>query len=134
MATKKTSKKTSKETEGSSEEKPKLEKMSQTHAMVEEEQATPRTLDQVWGDTGVGGKYKTLDEVVYRKQLGHMSKSDLKAHATSIGLMPVDNVRLLQDRLIREFKLHVSSYARPLATSNEVHISHEVRDILEEGK
>jgi hypothetical protein len=131
MATKKTSKK---KVTASSEEKPKLEEMSQTHGMLEENKTTPSTLDQVWGDTGIGGKYRTLDLLIYKKELGHMSKSDLKAHATTIGLMPVDNVNLLQDRLIREFRLHVSSYAKPLSTSNKVDISKEVRDILEEGK
>ena len=126
-----------KKKKAASKAKTKVKEMNQTHGMVEEEaekEFQPSTLDQVWGDTG-SGRYKTLDFRVYQKKLDDMSKSDLQAHATSLGLIPIDNSRMLRQRLEREFKTHISKYQKPAETKGEMEpISEEVRKILSEGR
>ena len=115
----------------------KLVELNQTDGMAlpePNEKYEPSTLDQVFGDDGVS-RYKTLDEQVYGDVLNNMSKSDLKNEAVRVGLLPIDNVQQLRGRLLREFKVHVSSYRRPtLNNQASTEVSDEVRKILEEGK
>jgi len=117
----------------------KLKNMSQTHGKDESIQPKfePRTLDQVWGDTGLG-KYKTFDESIYRERLDNMAKTDLQAHATRVGLVPIDNRSTLTQRLMREFKKHVNSFkptniniSKPIAKDS---LPLGVRKTLDEGK
>jgi hypothetical protein len=119
----------------SSEDKPKKEIQHQTHGMVEEEAKTePSTLDQIWGDTGLG-KYNTLDLSVYEKKLSDMGKSDLQSHANSIGLIPIDDSSMLRQRLVREFRKHVAKYGKPLQSSNEEPaVDPKIQKILSEGR
>ena len=64
-----------------------------------------------------------------------MTKTDIMAHATKIGLIPVDNRELLQQRLVREFRRHVASYNKPLGKLNtNTGVSAEARKILSEGR
>jgi len=106
--------------------------MSQAHGKVES--VEPTTLDQIWGDTGLT-KYNTLDEKEYEGQLDNFTKSELQAHATKVGLIPVDNRETLKTRLIREFNKHTSSYKKPpMKASKQVKLSTEVKKILSEGK
>jgi len=86
----------------------KIKELKQTHGKVEK-LAQYSTLDQILGDTGIG-KYKTLDEAVYQKQLNEMNKSDLQSHAVEIGLIPVDDRETLETRLLREFRAHAVQY------------------------
>ena len=114
--------------------KKKLENLSQTHGK-EENGVQPTTLDQIWGDTGLW-KYKTMDSEEYTDYLKNLNKSDLQAHATKMGLVPVDNRDTLTQRLVREFKKHVSAYTTPTHKdpTADGKVSEEVRKILREGK
>lgn len=110
----------------------KVSDLHQTHGKVEEFE--PSTLDQVWGDDGFT-VYKTLNEKEYLEKLDEMAKVDLQAHATKVGLIPTDNVMLLREKLLKEFRRHVSLYRRPKATKEkQINLSKEVKDILGEGK
>tara|TARA_B100000131_G_C18089785_1_gene601701 strand:- start:963 stop:1349 length:387 start_codon:yes stop_codon:yes gene_type:complete len=113
--------------------KSKLDSLSQTHGKQDKYQ--PTTLDQVWGDTGMS-KFGTMDEEDYEKRLGNMTRSDLFAHATEIGLVPVENLDNLKKRLLAEFQLHVSEYRRPLSTDDGTsqEIPDKIKKILSEGK
>ena len=109
-----------------------LENLSQTHGKVEE--FRPTTLDQIWGDQGTW-KYNTMDEMEYRGVIEGMPKSDLVAHATKIGLIPIDDRNMLVQRLITEFRRHVTAYRSPAVDSKESgEISEEAKKILEEGR
>ena len=117
----------------------KLKKMSQTHGKDESAKPKfePRTLDQVWGDTGLG-KYKTFDEGKYKDKLDNMAKTDLQTHATKVGLVPIDNRSTLTQRLMREFRKHVNAFkpssvkaSKPIAKDS---LPQEVKRILDEGK
>jgi len=106
--------------------------MSQTHGKVETYQ--PTTLDQIWGDSGLS-KYGTMEEDVYANQLKDMNKADLQAHATKVGLVPVDDRERLTKRLMHEFKLYVSAYRHPAAKATaKTPVSPEVAKILSEGR
>ncbi len=128
MPRKKTSKSAAKASK-----KNKLESLSQTHGKQDKYQ--PTTLDQVWGDSGMS-KFGTMNEEDYEKQLGNMTRSDLFAHATEIGLVPVENLDNLKKRLLAEFQLHVSEYRRPLSTDDGTsrEIPDKIKKILSEGK
>jgi hypothetical protein len=114
-------------------------KITQTHGKVEKENDfVPTTLDQIWGDTGMQ-KYKTMDPTKYESDLRTMAKVDLQAHASRVGIVPVDNREVLSLRLIREFKKHVSLYKFPQnktlgkMTSRD-QLSAKAKRILDEGK
>jgi hypothetical protein len=108
--------------------------MKQIHGK-KEKASKPTTLDQIWGDTGLW-KYNTMNLDEYSDQLQEMTKTDLQAHATKIGLIPVDSREMLSQRLVREFRRHVSSYEnRPeTSTGTADDISTEVKKILSEGR
>ena len=115
-----------------------LKDMSETDGMAIEEspKTEPSTLSQVWGDDGTS-LYKTMDIDVYEQVLDNMSKSDLKNEATRVGLLPIDNMQQLRARLVREFKVHVSSYKRPESKGNPqnpLDVPDSIRKILEEGR
>ena len=125
-------KKTAKKTTAKAAKKPtKLNQMSQAHG--KEEKYTPTTLDQIWGDDGMG-KYKTLDAAEYEEQIRMMSKSELQHHSTQVGLIPVDNRETLTVRLVREFRRHVASYRQPAQRKKKPKaVSSEAMKILKEG-
>ena len=94
----------------------------------------PTTLDQIWGDNGLT-KYGTMDEDEYANQLKEMTKSDIQAHATKVGLVPVDDRERLVKRLMHEFKLYVSAYRHPSTTPPvQPNITPDVAKILSGGR
>ncbi len=94
----------------------------------------PTTLDQVWGDTGIS-KYNTLQETEYTERLNSYNKSDLQAHAISVGLVPVDDRDRLTQRLVKEFRKHANNYRIPQTETNvSSKISPEIKKILDEGR
>ena len=134
MAAKKNIKKTNKSKKASETPKKKRSMKSLSQAHGKEETTQPTTLDQIWGDTGLT-KYNTLDEEEYGGQLDNFTKSELQAHATKVGLIPVDNRETLKTRLVREFNKHTSAYRKPATKpSKAIKLSTEVKKILSEGK
>jgi hypothetical protein len=124
-------KKETKSTRASQKKRASLNDLSQAHG--KEEEVQPTSLDQIWGDTGVG-KYKTLNRDEYETQLSDMNKSDLQTHATKVGLVPVDDAGLLRKRLLREFSKHVSAYKVPQKNVGDKRMSKAASKILGEGK
>ena len=94
-----------KKTTSRAKKKRSTKSLSQTHGK-EEKKTRPTTLDQIWGDTGLS-KYGTMDEAAYAEEISSMSKSDLQAHASTVGIIPIDNREMLSQRLIREFRKHI---------------------------
>ena len=116
-----------------------LESLSQTHGK-DEEKVIASTLDQVWGDDG-NWRYGTLNLDEYQKELVAMAKVDLQNHATKVGIIPIDNRGMLQQRLVREFQKHVSTYtasAIPLQNKENQEegdkVDPEIKKILSEGR
>jgi hypothetical protein len=109
----------------------KMDSMSQTHGQVEKTQ--PTTLEQIWGDEGLG-KYKTKDKEEYQTQLNEMNSTDLQKHATTVGLIPVQNREILAKRLLKEFDKHWNSYKRPTDSSPAIKTSKKIKDILSGGR
>ena len=132
---KETSKKSAKTPKKAKAAKKNVKEITHTHA--KEENFEPSTLDQVWGDTGLG-KYKTFDESIYRERLDNMAKTDLQAHATRVGLVPIDNRSTLTQRLMREFRKHINLF-KPTNIKISKSIAKDslplgVRKTLDEGK
>jgi len=112
----------------------KVDEMSQTHGKVENFE--PNSLDQVWGDTGET-RYGHLDEKKYEEELNNMTKSELFAHASKHGIIPIDNRDQLEKRLIKEFNRYSLEFKKPHHQEDPIrmdNISLEARKILEEGK
>jgi len=140
MKRKKNSTDKSKTSKAKTQKKPlKTSDLSQTHGKVEEEEFTPTTLDQIWGDKG-DGKYGTLEEEEYIKELDDMSLTDMHAHAAEVGIIPIDSRDMLEKRLIKEFNKHVNIYRKPNVGSSPTKeeemnkIPKKVWDILKEGR
>jgi hypothetical protein len=113
--------------------KRKLDSVKQTHAKVEKK-FQPTTLDQIWGDDGTS-EYGTLDYEKYKEKVFDMNMSDLQAHASRVGIVPVDNRNMLTDRLLREFSRHASTYSKPVeASADHQEIPEKIKQILAEGR
>jgi hypothetical protein len=109
-----------------------VKNLSQTHG--KEEKFEPTTLDQIWGDDG-SSTYGTLNESTYTDKVDDMNLSDLQAHASTVGIIPIDNRNTLRERLLREFRKHVSSYKKPVQQSESLRdIDPEAIKILAEGR
>ena len=112
--------------------KKSVKNLSQTHG--KEEKFEPTTLDQIWGDDG-SNVYGTMEEINYEGTLDNMNLSDLQAHASRVGIIPIDNRQTLRERLLREFRKHVSAYKKPIhAVESPSHVDPEVMKILSEGR
>jgi hypothetical protein len=113
--------------------KKKLGDIKQAHGKTEAK-FVPTTLDQIWGDDGTS-LYGTNNLETYQSRIFDMNMSDLQAHASRVGIIPVDNRNMLTDRLLREFSQHTSAYRKPaVAEGEKVIISDKVKKILAEGR
>ena len=105
----------------------KVKNLTQTHGKVEEFE--PSTLEQIWGNDSLS-TYSTMDEGEYEGQLNGMAKADMQAHATKVGLIPIDNMGILKQRLVKQFKSHVATYRRPKQQkTHEPRLTKEVKNI-----
>ena len=112
--------------------KKNVKNLSQTHG--KEEKFEPTTLDQIWGDDG-SNVYGTMEEINYEGTLDDMNLSDLQAHASRVGIIPIDNRQTLRERLLREFRKHVSAYKKPVHVAEPPsRLDPEVMKILSEGR
>lgn len=115
--------------------KKKIDDLKQIHA--KDETFKPSTLEQIWGETGKG-KYGTLDAAEYAAKIKGMNKTDLHAHARSVGVMPNDNYDLLIRKLKQEFLAHINAFRRPNVQNNasaaNQKIDPSVLKILSEGR
>ena len=132
-AKKPTAKKTTAKKPKKERKEKKVKNLSQTHGR--EETFQPTTLEQIWGDTGMY-KYNTLEETEYQEQLKNMTKADIRALASKIGLVPIYDRGRLTKRLLKEFQIFASKYKKPLKSKNKdiSTLPVEVRKILEEGR
>jgi len=109
-----------------------VKNLSQMHG--KEEKFEPTTLDQIWGDDGTS-TYGTLNENQYANQVDEMNMSDLQAHASTVGIIPIDNRHTLRERLLREFRKHVSAYKKPVQESTPItNLDKKAVKILSEGR
>ena len=109
-----------------------IKNLSQAHG--KEEKFEPNTLEQIWGDDG-STTYGTLNENQYANQLDDMNMSDLQTHASTVGIIPIDNRSTLRERLLRDFRKHVSSYKKPThQTQSPRDVNPETIKILSEGR
>ena len=109
-----------------------IKNISQAHG--KKENFEPTTLEQIWGDDG-STTYGTLNENQYANRLDDMNMSDLQTHASTVGIIPIDNRSTLRERLLRDFRKHVSSYKKPThQTQSPRDVNPETIKILSEGR
>lgn len=60
------------------------------------------SLDQILGENI--SVYRTSDIEEYRQQIAEMNQTDLQSHALKIGLIPIEDRRVLVGRLVQEFE------------------------------
>ena len=109
-----------------------IKNLSQAHG--KKENFEPTTLEQIWGDDG-STTYGTLNENQYANRLDDMNMSDLQTHASTVGIIPIDNRSTLRERLLRDFRKHVSSYKKPThQTQSPRDVNPETIKILSEGR
>jgi len=110
-----------------------LKELSQTHGKTGDS-FQPTTLEQVWGDEGLG-KYGTLSEEEYSKQLDEYNRTDLQSHAAKVGIVPLDDRTRLTKSLLAQFRAHASSYKKPSdPKSTGLKVSQAAAKILSEGR
>jgi len=111
---------------------PKLKDLKVTHGKTVA--TKPMTLSQLWGDTS-DQLYGTSDESTYVRSLTELNKSDLQAHASRVGVLPMDDREYLTKKLIRAFRDHISLYKAPKDNPKEIQkVSDKVKSILAEGR
>lgn len=93
-----------------------------------------KSIDELLGIST--NKYKIIDDKEYEKYIDRLNTSDLQAHATKVGVLPNQDRNVLTKRLLKEFKLHVSSLTNTAQDVNTFpkKIKQEVLDILAQGR
>lgn len=93
----------------------------------------PGTLDQIMNESM--SMYSARSSEEYISQLAEMNQTDLQSHAYKVGLIPIDDRKVLVERLAQEFRAWASRQA-PITTHNNINsinISDDVRKTLREG-
>lgn len=92
------------------------------------------SLDQILGETL--SLYTTNDMDTYEQQIRDMNNTDLQSHAQKVGLVPIDDRKVLVSRLMHEFKKWVSTMT-PQHSSAKVQsfsdLNLKAQKILREG-
>jgi hypothetical protein len=114
----------------------KLDTTSQIHGKANEAETTQvyGSLDQILGETL--SVYTTTNVDTYEQQIRDMNNTDLQSHAQKVGLVPVDDRRVLASRLVSEFKKWVSTITPQRASSKVQSFSDlnlKAQKILREG-
>lgn len=96
--------------------------------------ASMGSLDQIMGESI--SIYTASSAEEYISQLAEMNQTDIQAHAYKVGLIPVEDRRVLVERLVKEFRIWASRHA-PVTTNSQLvnsqDISSDIRKILREG-
>jgi hypothetical protein len=114
----------------------KLDEVSQVHGRIDLNNVgsnTPGTLDRLLGESL--NIYSATDKDEYLSQLNEMNQTDLQSHAYKVGLIPVDDRKLLVARLVSEYEKWNSTLS-PVTSVNSIDaskLSKQVQKILREG-
>jgi hypothetical protein len=91
------------------------------------------SLDQIMGESVSIYKSRTVDD--YVMELAEMNQTDIQAHAYKVGLVPIDDRKVLVERLTVEFKKWLSSIGAVQKdfNNNPKGLDESARKILREG-
>jgi hypothetical protein len=91
------------------------------------------SLDQIMGESVSIYKSRTVDDYVL--ELAEMNQTDIQAHAYKVGLVPIDDRKVLVERLTLEFRKWLSSIGavQKNFNNNPNGMNESVRKILREG-
>lgn len=93
--------------------------------------STPSSINALLGDNGLG-KYGTLDENVYRKQLEQLSTPELHLAATKEGIKPIHSRELIIRSLLTAFYKYKNTYFGVIGNVSEPNqkVDSELQEIL----
>jgi hypothetical protein len=114
----------------------KIDVTAQIDGKTEEQPAANRfgSLDQILGETMSVYKASNVNE--YRQQIADMNQTDLQSHALKIGLVPVEDRKVLVGRLVQEFERWQARMLPQGSIKNSKNIEdidERIRKILREG-
>lgn len=92
------------------------------------------SLDQILGENI--SVYKAKDAEEYRQQIADMNQTDLQSHALKIGLIPVEDRKVLVARLVQEFErwqVRMLPQGSVAGNTTLADMDENVRKILREG-
>jgi len=92
------------------------------------------SLDKIMGESI--SVYSATSSEDYISQLAEMNQTDLQSHAYKVGLVPIEDRKVLVERLVKEYRIWASRHAAVQVQANQPNsgnISDEVRKILREG-
>lgn len=86
-----------------------LAKMTQTHAQLEGKPVPQKLSEILAAKRGEPvevnfGPYKTQDSEVYASYVKNLSRADLEAHCSRVGVIPAGESKLIAMKLVSEFK------------------------------
>lgn len=113
--------------------RPKKQKFVDGNA--DEGKIQPKTLDQIWGQTGLG-VYGTFEASVYEAKLRELSLNDLKNEAISRQEYPIDDRERLIKRLMELFREHTKDFTPSPVNKSKVPppVPEAILKILAEGR
>lgn len=92
------------------------------------------SLDQILGENISVYKAKDIEE--YRQQIADMNQTDLQSHALKIGLIPIEDRKVLVARLVQEFErwqVRMMPQGTVKGSPSLEDMDEKVRKILREG-
>jgi len=92
------------------------------------------TLDQIMGESI--SVYSAASPEQYISELAEMNQTDLQSHAYKVGLIPIEDRKVLVERLVKEYRLWASRNSVISAQPSNIQINDlnsEARKILREG-
>lgn len=108
----------------------KLSKLKQIDG--QNHRVTLTSLDSILGADN-HSKYKTSDSQDYTKYLEELDKVDLMREATNVGLMPIDDRRILKERLLKEFNKYQTCLQTAHIKQIQVKPTKELKALLADG-
>lgn len=111
--------------------KSKVKEMEQTDGR--HDSPAMRTIDEILGNHKRRYRQGNLEE--YQTYLKGLNLTDMHVHAQTVGLVPVSDRRVMETRLIREFKKTSSRYFGTAVQSEpNMVLSDKAKQILSSGR
>jgi hypothetical protein len=90
-----------------------------TEVTGKEETFVPTRLEQVWGGFNELALYGTKNEFEYKKLIDNMSRQELEAHASKVGIVPNEDTDKLLKLLVKEFRIYNQTLYKPVLNATD---------------
>lgn len=111
--------------------KGKTPKLEQADGRDDKKQA--RSIDEILGNNKRRYRQNTVEE--YQLHLKTLNLTDMQAHAQQVGLVPISDRKVLEGRLLREFKkTNNKFYGTEVREEPNMTLSDKAKQILAGGR